>query len=113
MRRITSTLLTLAFMTIGAGSLEAQVPFGTNCTLPANSFGGSGIPTNNVMCSALNGVQLGVSATGSYASPSTTTNGLGTYYSMSGDRIGAPPATTVNFAKWNFNWFVGGASAND
>ncbi|MDB5266846.1 MAG: hypothetical protein JWN89_661 [Parcubacteria group bacterium] len=96
-----------------AGPLQAQVPYGTNCTLPANSFGGSGIPTNNVMCSVLNGVQLGMSSTGSYTSPATTTDGLGTYYSTPGNRTGAPPATTVNFAKWNFNWFVGGASAND
>ena len=110
-RRILAFLVVL--MAFTASGAQAQVPFGTNCTLPANSFGGSGIPTNNVMCSVLNGVQLGMSSTGSYASPATTTNSAGTYYSTPGDRIGAPPATTVNFAKWNFNWFVGGASAND
>ncbi len=96
-----------------APAAKAQVPWGTPCSLSGSPFGGSGIPTNQVMCSMLNGVSLALSATESYTSPAVTWDGGGTYYSVPGDRTGAPAATTTNFAKWNFNWSVDGADGDD
>ena len=61
LRRFAATVA----LVLVAGPIQAQVtPAGTFGSLPPNSFGGSGIPTNAVMLGAgVGGVVMGLSAT--------------------------------------------------
>jgi len=103
----------LAGMLAGASAAHAQAvtPAGTWGSLPPNSFGGSGIPTNAVETGGAGGVTLGLSATPRYTSPPVTNNGAGTFYAQTGISTGGPVNT--GFAAWNFDYFVGGASTNN
>lgn len=90
-----------------AAPVQAQfAPTGTNGPLPAATFGGSGIPNTSVMQSVFDGVLLGMNATGRYANPTVTDNGAGTYYAVPGSDGGS-------LARWNFNFFIGGANAGN
>ena len=86
-------------------------PTGVFASLPANSFGGSGIPTDAVMTGGTGGVVLGLSATPRYTSPSLTNDGAGTFFATPGYSTGG----TVNapYAAWNFDFFVGGSHTAD
>lgn len=112
-RLFTSLVLGAAVMLTGAATVHGQVvvPTGTFGSLPANSFGGTGIPTNAVMLGGSNGVTLGLSATQRYSSPPLTNNGAGTFYAMSGISTGGP--VNIGFAAWNFDFFVGGSTSTD
>ena len=61
MTRWTTTLVLLG---AAVAPLSAQVPSGTNCTLAANSYAGSGIPTDNSMCAVFGNVTLEALALG-------------------------------------------------
>ena len=112
MNRRFATLALAAAALSGAGTVQAQItPTGTFGSLPANSFGGSGIPTNAVMLGGANGATIGLSATQRYSSPTVTNNGLGTYFAAPGISTGAPVNT--GFASWNFDYFVGNHNATD
>lgn len=105
--RLIAATLSLA---VAVAPLQAQVaPAGTFGSLPANSFGGTGIPTNAVMIGGLNGVSIGLSATQRYFSPAVTNDGAGTYFAGTGISTGAP--VNAGFAAWNFDYFVGGATS--
>ncbi|MBP6884060.1 MAG: hypothetical protein KBC06_02405, partial [Candidatus Pacebacteria bacterium] len=70
-----------ALFLVVAAPLKAQ---GSPCSLPQATFGGTGIPYSQVMCSTFGGVTIGLTATGRYSNPPTTTDGLGTYYATVG-----------------------------
>ena len=108
-KRLLAAVLPLALI---AAPLHAQVaPAGTFGSLPANSFGGSGIPTNAVMKGGNHGVVIGLSATQRYSSPALTNDGAGTFFATPGYSTGAP--VNVGFADWNFDYFVGSATNHD
>lgn len=111
--RIASLVSAVAVMLGGVATAHAQAvtPAGTFGSLPANSFGGSGIPTNAVETGGSGGVTLGLSATPRYTSPAVTNDGAGTFSAMSGISTGAP--VNAGFAAWNFDYFVGGASSSN
>ena len=93
--------------TLVALPVQAQfAPAGTFGTLAAATFGGTGIPNNAVMMNTFGGVTIGLTATARYAEPAVTNNGAGTYYYTPGFY----PSTTL--AKWNFDWYIGGAAAS-
>lgn len=107
--RILATSLSLALF---VAPVQAQVtPHGTWGSLPANSFGGSGIPTNAVMKTANGLVTLGLSATPRYSSPSLGNDGAGTFFAGAGNSVGAP--VNAGFAAWNFDFSVTGATASN
>ena len=88
-----------------ASPAQAQfVPTGTSGPLPAATFNGTGIPNTSVMQSVYDGVTLGMNATARYSNPTVTDNGAGTYFATPGNDGGG-------LARWNFNFFVGGANA--
>ncbi len=93
---------------LAAAPLQAQfTPAGSFGPLPQATFGGSGIPNGAVMRNTFDGVTLGLTATQRFSAPTVTDNGAGTYYATIG---GGTPAT---FALWNFDFFIGGQSANN
>lgn len=100
---------------IAAASVQAQVitPTGSFGSQPTMTFGGSGIPNAWVMTNSnasTLGVLLGLTATQRRTNPALTNNGAGTFFATPGldVTLGAGP----NFAMWNFDWFIGGASAS-
>ena len=101
-------------MAVAAAPLQAQVaPAGTFGSLPTNSFGGSGIPTNAVMLGGANGSVIGLSVTQRYTSPGLSNNGAGTWWAAPGNSSGG--ANNIGFASWNFDYYVreGTASPTD
>ena len=112
--RVTSLVAAAVAVTLaGAGIGHAQTitPTGTFGSLPAGSFGGSGIPTDAVMTGGANGTVIGLSATQRYTSPAVKNNGAGTYYAAPGMSTGG--ATNAGFASWNFDYFIGNANPTD
>ncbi len=105
---VTSLVSAVAVMLTGAATLSAQAPAGTWGSLPANSFGGSGIPTNAVETGGSNGILLGLSATPRYTSPPLTNDNAGTFTALPGISTGG--TTNAGFADWNFDYFAGGSS---
>lgn len=90
-----------------AAPAQAQfVPTGTNGPLPGATFNGTGIPNTSVMQNVYDGVTLGLTATARYANPTVTDNGAGTYHATPGNDGGG-------LAKWNFDYFVGGANSGN
>lgn len=119
--------LAMAFVaTLGATTLQAQ---GSMSSLPAGSFGGTGIPTESVVVSntGSGALILGLSAhtrcqslSLSYATcdmPGPVTNdGNRTFFALAGGNSIVPdPGSAVasgNLARWNFAVFVGGTNVN-
>ena len=121
-RRFTALVLSAAVVLAGAATAQAQTvtPAGNfGGSLPAGSFGGTGNPTNPVVTHTGDaGVTLGLAAQQRYTSPAVTYSNDGIFHAMSGISTGAPPLTgggdgNVGFAAWNFDYFVGGANANN
>lgn len=74
--------------------------------LSAATFGGTGIPNDNVAVTSQDDVTLGLTATARYANPSVTNDGAGTFYASIG---GDSPAT---YARWNFDFYANNSSAS-
>ena len=90
-----------------AAPLQAQfTPTSTVAPLPGATFGGSGIPNTSVAQKTYDGVTLGLTATARYSNPTVTDNGAGTYYATPGNDGGG-------LAKWNFDFYLGGANASN
>lgn len=87
--------------------------------LPGATFGGTGIPNDEVAVSEIiyNGdatLTIAMSATQRYNNPALTNDGLGTYFAGAGSNT--PPGASGPGALWNFNFYVdiaGGSAAND
>jgi hypothetical protein len=112
-----------AITMLGATSLRAQGSMGT---LPANSFGGTGISTESVVVQNYNSgaVVLGLSAHTRCQSNSTsyatcdmpgpvTNNGANTFFALAGGNSIVPDVqggTTFSgtLARWNFAFYIGG-----
>jgi hypothetical protein len=108
-----SLVAVLAVAAIAAAApVQAQAPVGAPCTAPSGlTFGGSGIPTDNLYCSTVGNVTLILSATPRYTSPVVTTDGAGLFFAQTGESTGGPVNT--GFAKWNFDFAVMGAASTD
>jgi hypothetical protein len=121
--------LATAFVALlGATTLQAQ---GTMGSLPAGSFGGTGIPTGSVVIASLGTqgqetLRLGLSAHARCQSNSlssatcdmpgpVTNNGVNTFFALAGgnsivgDAPGGTGPASGTFARWNFNFFIGGS----
>ncbi len=103
MRRLTPILFALGIIAGITAPLSAQQ--GTPCSAPQATFGGSGIPNTQLMCSTFGGVSIILGASGRFSNPLVTTDGLGTYFAG----VGGDP-NNVNLAKWNWNFFIGDAN---
>ncbi len=107
--RLFAALVPLA---LAAAPVQAQFTptYDTFGALPQATFGGSGIPNHAVAQSVFNGVTLGLTATQRFSNPVVTNNGAGTYYATLGS--GGSGATAA-YARWNFNYFIGGQNAGN
>lgn len=110
-------LLTVA--AVAAVGITSPLAAQSACTttfgaFPSATFGGSGIPNDPVMiteCSQL-GITLVLGASQRYNNPALTDDGNGTYTALAGIDQN-PPSPADPYARWNFNWFIGGASIDE
>jgi hypothetical protein len=77
-------------------------------SLPAATFGGTGIPNDAVQITRIGDLILGLSATPRYGNAALTNDSAGTFFAVAGgDLLNAKP----NYAKWNFDFYVSGIGA--
>ena len=95
----------LSATTAFAGVIPAFTSFGT---LADATFGGSGIPNTAVAITAIQGVTLGLTATQRFQMPAVTNDGAGLFHATNGAF-----ANGDNVAKWNFNFYIGGAGLSN
>ncbi|WP_158514713.1 PEP-CTERM sorting domain-containing protein [Gemmatimonas phototrophica] len=106
----------LALLMAGVATpLTAQSACTTSFTgFPAATFGGSGIPNNPVQvtqCQQL-GLTLVLGASQRFSNPPLTNDGNGTYTALAGIDNN-PPSPADPYARWNFNWYIGGTNARN
>ena len=103
-----SSLVAIAFGLASVSTLSALTitPTGTTFgSLPAATFGGTGIPNDAVQITTIGDLTLGLTATQRYANPAPTNDGAGTFFANSGgDTLDGAPT----YGQWNFNYYVNG-----
>jgi len=105
-------LPTLLFILTIPNTASGSPLFDTFGPLDAATFGGTGIPNQEVAISSqfVNGTSLitiAMSATQRYGNPALTNDGSGTYFAGAGSNTGpGSPAGTVEGALWNFNYYI-------
>mgnify|MGYP003111619153 CR=1 FL=1 len=74
-------------------------------SLPAATFGGSGIPNNAVAITTISNsgktITLGLTATQRYSNPPVTNNGAGVFSAELGE-----DSSNAGYARWNFNYYI-------
>ncbi len=110
-------LATLLFVLVMPGAAIASPLYDTFGPLDDATFGGTGIPNEEVAISSQfsntdgNGgtseITVAMSATQRYGNPALTNDGLGTYFAGAGSNIGpGSPVGTAEGALWNFNYYI-------
>jgi hypothetical protein len=105
-------VLTSLFLSIAATGANAAPLYDTFGPLDDATFGGTGIPNDEVAISSQfsNGASLitvAMSATQRYGNPALTNDGAGTYFAGAGSNTGpGSPPGTVEGALWNFNYYI-------
>jgi hypothetical protein len=102
---------TLAFAWSTPNTVLATPIYDTFGPLPEATFGGQGIPNDEVAVSdqVVNGnttLTIAMSATQRYSNPPLTNDGAGTYFATTGSNFGGANESTTEGALWNFNFYV-------
>ena len=92
-------------------SVSAAPIFDEFGPLPNATFGGQGIPNEEVAISSQwdDGdvlLTIAMSATQRYSNPSVTNDGAGTYFALPGSNFGGANQSSVEGALWNFNYYL-------
>ncbi|MCB9853181.1 MAG: PEP-CTERM sorting domain-containing protein [Phycisphaerales bacterium] len=79
--------------------------------LPTATFGGQGIPNEEVAISSqwIDGdalLTIAMSATQRYSNPAVTNDGAGTYFATAGANFGGNNESLIEGALWNFNYYL-------
>jgi hypothetical protein len=102
-----------------AASASAIPIFDVFGPLPEATFGGTGIPNDEVAAGTQfvdgdNTITLALSATQRFFNPPLTNDGAGTYFATPGANTGGPGSTNPNVgALWNFNFYIEAVDALD
>jgi hypothetical protein len=104
-----STIAMHLFVLVLPSAVIAAPLYDTFGPLDEATFGGTGIPNDEVAISSQfsNGeslITVAMSATQRYNNPALTNDGAGTYFAGAGSNI--PPGTTDEGALWNFNYYI-------
>ena len=106
------TLYTVSLLLLCPGMSMASPLYDTFGPLDQATFGGTGIPNQEVAISSQfsNGTSLitvAMSATQRYGNPALTNDGAGTYFAGAGSNTGpGSPSGTGEGALWNFNYYI-------
>lgn len=79
--------------------------------LPEATFGGTGIPNDEVAVGrqiefGTNTVTVAMSATQRFSNPALTNDGAGTYFAQAGSNFGGAGQSSTEGALWNFNFYI-------
>ena len=98
--------LAIFLVTVSTVSAITITPTGTTFgSLPAATFGGSGIPNDSVEITTIGNLTLGLTATQRFANPAVTNDGAGTFFAgAGGDTLNGAPA----YGQWNFDFYIKG-----
>jgi hypothetical protein len=109
-------LLAAAVFSMVPSAVIASPLYDTFGPLDVATFGGTGIPNDEVAISSqfsnsnINGTSLitvAMSATQRYGNPALTNDGAGTYFAGAGSNTGpGSPLGTAEGALWNFNYYI-------
>jgi hypothetical protein len=85
--------------------------------LPQATFGGTGIPNDEVAAGMqiIDGditITIALSATQRYSNPALTNDNAGTYFATPGSNFGGAGESTLEGALWNFNYYMSIEGAN-
>jgi len=102
-------VLAAAIFTAVPGAIIAAPLYDTFGPLDDATFGGTGIPNQEVAISSQfsNGdstITVAMSATQRYDNPALTNDGLGTYFAGAGSNVKGP--NNLLGALWNFNYYI-------
>lgn len=106
-----SRLITTAAILSLAATAHATPVFDTFGPLDEATFGGQGIPNDEVAISSqfIDGdvtIIVAMSATQRFSNPPLTNNGAGTYFATPGSNFGANNESLNEGALWNFNYYM-------
>lgn len=106
-----SVLSAAAVASLAVTVAQATPVFDTFGPLDDATFGGQGIPNQEVAVSTqiVDGdvtITVAMSATQRYSNPPLTNDGLGTYYAGPGSNFGGAGESTTEGALWNFNYYL-------
>ena len=99
----------LLFILLAPNAVIASPLYDTFGPLDDATFGGTGIPNDEVAISSQfsNGastITVAMSATQRYDNPALTNDGFGTYFAGAGSNT--PAGTSYEGALWNFNYYI-------
>ena len=102
-------LLAAAIFSVTPSAVIASPLYDTFGPLDQATFGGTGIPNDEVAISSqfsngLSTITVAMSATQRYNNPPLTNDGAGTYFAGAGSNT--PPGTSTEGALWNFNYYI-------
>ena len=94
-----------------AASAQATPIFDTFGPLPDATFGGTGIPNDEVAAGMqiVDGditITVALSATQRFSNPALTNDGAGTYFATTGSNFGGNGESATEGALWNFNYYI-------
>jgi len=106
-----SFLLSVLAVAILASSANAAPIFDYFGPLDEATFGGTGIPNQEVAVASqfVDGnveITVAMSATQRFSNPALTNDGAGTYFAGTGSNFGGNGESTTEGAIWNFNYFM-------
>lgn len=108
LQRSFAALAAGAGLALASMSAAAAPMFTTFGSLPAATFGGTGIPNDAVAITNWSGggasATLGLTAFGRFGLSPVTNDGAGTFTALAGTND--PPGPPANGALWNFGFFV-------
>ena len=109
--RISHRAAMLAALAITALPLSAAPLYDTFGPLDGATWGGTGIPNDEVAISSQwsNGstlITVAMSATQRYSNPALTSDGAGTFFAQPGSNFGGAGQSSSEGALWNFNFYV-------
>ena len=106
-----SRLFTFAAIVSLTAAAQATPVYDTFGPLDEATFGGQGIPNDEVAISSqfVDGdvtIIVAMSATQRYSNPALTNNGAGTYFATPGSNFGGNNESANEGALWNFNYYM-------
>jgi len=112
MIKLSATLTAVLGLFVASAAMAAPITpvYGTFGPLAGATFSGTGIPNNPVAITTVGGLTLGLAASQRFVGPNLGHDGAGTYTAPAGVSQTAPSPADP-YAMWNFNIYIGGATA--
>lgn len=110
MKHVTQVLAAAVALLVSSAAYATPI-YDTFGPLDGATFGGQGIPTDEVAISSqfVDGdvkITIAMSATQRFSNPALTNDGAGTYFATPGSNFGGNNESAIEGALWNFNYYI-------